>query len=107
MINISLKNQENKPIIYSGGGYFRLFPYYLINKWSKNSKYVMTYFHPRDFDKNQPIISDLSLARKFKSYVGLSGAATKLETWLNNDQFLDVSTADQKINWNEVPVVKL
>ena len=44
------------PIIFSGGGYFRILPYGLIKFFSKNSKYIMTYFHPRDFDYNQPII---------------------------------------------------
>tara|TARA_B110000037_G_scaffold204665_1_gene248832 strand:- start:1367 stop:2230 length:864 start_codon:yes stop_codon:yes gene_type:complete len=96
-----------KPIIYSGGGYFRLIPYFLINKWSKKSNYVMTYFHPRDFDANQPLIHDLSLTRRFKSYVGLKGAALKLETWLREAPFIDVSEADSLVNWEQVPIVKL
>ena len=60
----------NKKIIYSGGGYFRFIPYTAIKKWSKCSDYIMSYFHPRDFDFNQPIIKELSTFRKFKSYVG-------------------------------------
>ena len=47
--------------VFSGGGYFRLSPYFLINYYTKISDYVMTYFHPRDFDYNQPIIKELSL----------------------------------------------
>ncbi len=97
----------NKPIIYSGGGYFRLIPYYLIKRWSKKSNYVMTYFHPRDFDANQPNIHDLSVLRKFKSRVGLKRASHKLETWLQEEEFVDISTANSRVKWDQVPIVKL
>lgn len=97
----------NKPIIFSGGGYFRLLPYPLIKKWTKQSDYIMTYFHPRDFDPTQPVIKDLSKVRKFKSYVGLSKSEKKLENWLNDFKFIDIETANRQINWNEVPKVIL
>ncbi len=96
-----------KQWIFSGGGYFRLVPYSLIKKWTKKSDYIMTYFHPRDFDPHQPIISDLSRVRKFKSYVGLKTAMNKLQKWSNDIKFIDLETADQKINWNNAPIVKL
>lgn len=95
------------PIIFSGGGYFRLFPYPLLKKLTKQSGYVMSYLHPRDFDAGQPVIKELSLPRKFKSYVGLKGATTKLEKWLIDFEFIDVATAIKTINWDEVPVVQL
>jgi len=97
----------NKPIIFSGGGYFRLLPYPLIKKWTKQSDYIMTYFHPRDFDATQPVIKDLSKVRKFKSYVGLNKSEKKLENWLNDFKFIDIETANSQINWNEVPKVIL
>jgi len=96
-----------KPIIFSGGGYFRLFPYSFIKKWTSNSPYLMSYLHPRDFDSKQPMIKDLPIARKFKSYVGLKGAQVKLEKWLTDFEFVDIGTADKKINWDTVPVVEL
>ncbi|MBN2636112.1 MAG: polysaccharide deacetylase family protein [Prolixibacteraceae bacterium] len=86
-----------KPIIYSGGGYFRLFPYSLIKKWTKQSDYVMSYLHPRDFDAGQPVIKELSAFRKFKSYVGLKGATNKLEKWLTDFEFVDIGTAVKQI----------
>ena len=94
-------------IIFSGGGYFRLFPYSLIKKWSNQSEYVMSYLHPRDFDAGQPMIKELSLFRKFKSYVGLKGAANKLEKWLTEFEFIDIKTAVSQIDWNDVPIVQL
>ncbi|MDZ7795639.1 MAG: DUF3473 domain-containing protein [Candidatus Marinimicrobia bacterium] len=36
-----------KNMVFSGGGFFRLFPYSLIRYWTNKSPYVMSYFHPR------------------------------------------------------------
>ena len=96
-----------KPFIFSGGGYFRLLPYKIIENWTNQSNYVMTYFHPRDFDVDQPIIPGLSLSRRFKSYVGIKNCKPKLEKWLRSFDFIDLNQADQKINWNHVPKIKL
>lgn len=96
-----------KPIIYTGGGYFRLFPYLLIKKWSKDSEYVMSYLHPRDFDPDQPVIKELNTFRRFKSYVGLKNSLKKLEKWLTDFRFIDIKTAISEIDWTEVPVVNI
>lgn len=96
-----------KPFIFSGGGYFRLMPYQTIENWTRQSNYVMTYFHPRDFDSEQPIVPGLSLPRRFKSYVGIDNCKSKLEHWLNDFDFIDLNKAEQSINWQQVPVIKL
>ena len=96
-----------KPIIFSGGGYFRLFPYNVIESFTKKSSYVMSYFHPRDFDPTQPIINDLSLQRKFKSYVGLNASQKKLITWLHDFDFTDISDANDSIDWDKVKKIEL
>ncbi len=104
---INYINILGKLVIYSGGGYFRLFPYSLIKRWTAQSDYVMTYLHPRDFDASQPVIQELSLTRKFKSYVGLKGAEKKLNQWLTDFQFIDIATAVEMIDWERVPVVEV
>ena len=96
-----------KPIIFSGGGYFRLFPYNVIKSFTEKSSYVMSYFHPRDFDPTQPMINDLSLQRKFKSYVGLNTSQKKLITWLHDFQFTDISDANDSIDWHKVKEIEL
>ena len=96
-----------KPFIFSGGGYFRLLPYEIIKKFTLQSTYVMTYFHPRDFDIEQPMVPGLSYSRRFKSYVGIKNCKPKLERWINDFDFIDLNQADQLINWNQVPVIKL
>lgn len=93
--------------IYSGGGYFRITPYSLIKHWTKKSEYVMTYFHPRDFDPNQPMIKELSYSRKFKSYAGLKNCIKKLDSWTNDFDFRDLKGASLSIDWKEVPLIKL
>ena len=65
--------------VFSGGGYFRLLPEWYLKKLFNSQDYVMTYFHPRDFDAGQPIIPGLSRFRKFKSYTGIRSALEKLE----------------------------
>jgi polysaccharide deacetylase family protein (PEP-CTERM system associated) len=88
-----------RPLMYSGGGYFRFFPYFLIKHWTNRSFYLMAYFHPRDFDAEQPMIEGLPLVRKFKSYVGLAEAYRKLEKLLTDFKFMDIAEADKHINW--------
>jgi peptidoglycan-N-acetylglucosamine deacetylase len=94
-----------KSFIFSGGGYFRFFPYTVIRSLMQRSPYVMTYFHPRDFDIGQPMIQDLPLHRKFKSYYGLKGARSKFERLLSEFNFIDLDEANKSINWSDVPRV--
>ncbi len=94
-------------LIFSGGGYFRILPYPLIKKLSQNSNYVMSYFHPRDFDKDQPIVPGLNRIRKFKSYYGLSETENKLNKWLTDFDFLDLNQANQLINWENIKINKI
>ena len=95
------------PIVFSGGGYFRLTPYRLIKNWTNKSDYIMTYFHPRDFDTNQPPIPGLSCFRNFKSNVGIKNCKPKLEKWLNDFDFIDLNKANQIIDWSCVAKIKL
>lgn len=105
---VTTKTIMGKKIIFSGGGYFRLAPYWLIKKWSKESgDYLLSYIHPRDLDGGQPMLDGLPLNRRFKSYVGTKGAAEKLRKYLEDFKFTDVKTAAENINWNKVPVVEL
>ncbi len=93
--------------IFSGGGYFRLLPYFGLDYLTKNAGYMMTYFHPRDFDPGQPMIEGLSLARKFKSYNGLKSCLPKLVKLIQNHQFIDLQTADNQVDWSKAKVIKL
>jgi polysaccharide deacetylase family protein (PEP-CTERM system associated) len=93
-----------KNIVFSGGGYFRLLPYSFLRKQMSKSDYVMTYFHPRDFDPGQPMVPGLPLKRKFMSYTGLSGSFVKLEKLLSEFKFVSVGQAYGDLS--KLPVVK-
>lgn len=104
---INVSSIGNFPLIFSGGGYFRLLPTFLLDRLWKKHSYIMTYFHPRDFDAEQPMIEDLSYLRKFKSYYGLSTAMGKLEFLIKKFPFVDLAEAEQLIDWEDARVVKL
>jgi peptidoglycan-N-acetylglucosamine deacetylase len=65
----------------------------------------MTYFHPRDFDPDQPMIPGLSLKRKFKSYVGLKSSFSKLTSMIEKYNFTDLQEADKLIDWNRAKTI--
>lgn len=103
---ISYSTQYGAKTVFSGGGYFRLFPKSLISKLIKNNEYNMTYFHPRDFDYDQPRLKNLSTLEYFKSYVGLSNSLDKLEDMLNVYTFKDISYYDNIIDWDTKSTVE-
>lgn len=105
---IVFRNIAGKHIVFSGGGYFRLFPYSLLKKWSEeSSEYLLSYIHPRDLDAGQPMIKELNYLRRFKSYYGLSGAENKLRRMLTDFKFVDLRTADSMVDWDKASVFKL
>ena len=122
---VTTKEMMGKPIIFSGGGYFRLVPYWLLHKWSceaaerqvtpvminedmsRKAGYLLSYIHPRDLDGGQPMLEGLPLARKFKSYVGLKQAPEKLRKYLKDFKFVDVQTASDMIAWDRVPRIEI
>jgi peptidoglycan-N-acetylglucosamine deacetylase len=93
--------------VLTGGGYFRFWPYNVIKHYTYKSPYVMSYFHPRDFDMQQPLLRDLNPYRRFRAYYGLNESQQKLERWISEFEFTDLRTADTSIDWDATPVVQL
>lgn len=104
---INLATVLGKSMVFSGGGYFRLLPLPVLKYFWSNSDYVMTYFHPRDFDAEQPMVPGLSKMRQFKSYYGLHNALGKLETIMDAFPMMDLSQAERKVNWEKAPIYHL
>ncbi len=102
---INIHVLAGKNFVFSGGGFFRFFPYWLIKKWGKESSYMMTYFHPRDFDVGQPKVHGLPLARQFKSYVGIKNNMRKWMALLDDFEFLNIAQADAQIDWDKARIV--
>jgi len=91
-----------KKIIFSGGGYFRILPYNILKYFAQNSSYVMSYFHPSDFDPHQPSMKHLSPIRRWKNEVKLDGAFAKFQKYLHDLDFVSVAEADKLIDWTTV-----
>lgn len=91
-----------KQFVFGGGGYFRLFPYWLIEKLMNQSDYNITYLHMRDFDYEQPRFKHVSGMRRFKSYYGIKGAYSKFQKMLKDFIWISVGEAVQQIDFNQV-----
>ena len=104
---ICLGHLLGKKIVYSGGGYFRVVPYPLLRSWTSRDPYVLSYFHPSDFDPGQPNMPQLSIMRQLKNRVGLKGAYKKFIKYINDYDFIDIETASNSINWNSIQVVDI
>ncbi|MGL6076015.1 MAG: XrtA system polysaccharide deacetylase [Fimbriiglobus sp.] len=75
---------QNLPV--AGGGYFRLFPLYLmkrgIRQMSKqDAPLAMLYFHPWEFDPTQPKLP-LKRLSQWRTYVGIKKSFPRLEQLL-------------------------
>jgi polysaccharide deacetylase family protein (PEP-CTERM system associated) len=88
-------------IVYSGGGYFRLFPYWLIKALSERQDYIMSYLHPSDFDPDQPKMDYLPAWNRWKNRVGLKTSYDKFCKYLNDFEFISIEEADKMIEWEQ------
>jgi polysaccharide deacetylase family protein (PEP-CTERM system associated) len=96
-----------RDLAVAGGGYFRLLPARVVKELAGRASYLMTYFHPRDFDPGQPVVPGLSMMRRFRAYVGLKKAAPKLEALLRLGGFGPVGEIADRIDWSERPTIPL
>lgn len=78
---ITVTNVFGRPTCFFGGGYLRLFPYFLIKRMSSKvlgeGRPVVFYVHPRETDPNHPRLP-MSLRRRFLSYVNLATTEAKV-----------------------------
>ncbi len=79
-----------KSVAFAGGGYLRLFPYWLIkrgmNEYSRQGHPVTVYIHPREIDPSHPKMQ-MPLYRRFKCYINLHTTENKLRALLRDYQF--------------------
>ena len=91
---ISMIEISKLRIPFSGGGYFRLFPYYIIRRAMKrindSNHPVVIYLHPRDIDAGQPRLP-MPVNRSLKCYVNLHSTGKKLCRLLDEFSFAPMS----------------
>lgn len=80
-----------KRMCFFGGGYFRLFPYWLIRRKAREvnggGRPVIYYVHPREVDPGHPRIP-MGALRRFKSYVNLDTTEAKLRALIEEQTLL-------------------
>ncbi len=80
-VPITVANCMGKPMCFFGGGYLRLFPYWLIRKMARQvlaeGRPVVFYIHPREIDPGHPRLP-MNRKRQFKTYVNLETTEWKV-----------------------------
>lgn len=84
------RSKGNKGI--GGGGYFRLFPYWLSKRrierfLLEESEPYNFYFHPWEIDAGQPRMNNISMKSRFRHYVNLRHMEGKLRSLLTDFQW--------------------
>ena len=78
---ITVADLLGKKLCFFGGGYLRLFPYWLIHRMAAKvrgeGRPVIYYIHPREIDPDQPRVP-MNAKRRFKSYVNLKTTEKKV-----------------------------
>lgn len=76
---------------FAGGGYFRLYPYWLtrrgISAWNRRGIPITVYVHPWEFDPQQPRLLEAGRFRRFKHYVNLDVNREKFARLLQDFNF--------------------
>ena len=81
--------KKNTNVGIGGGGFFRLYPYWLSKKRilsfmeSETAPYSF-YFHPWEIDPEQPYIKNANWRSKFRHYINLSRMDSKIEMLLKD-----------------------
>ena len=94
-----------KKICFFGGGYLRIFPYFIIRYFSeavnKEGRPVIFYIHPREIDPAHPRLP-MGFYRYFKSYVNLNTTIKKLKKLINDEKLLPFREwINQNKDWNQ------
>ncbi len=107
---------------FSGGGYFRFFPISFVENEMRRSPYVMCYFHIGDLVPEshgvlskgeyesyykEPGTLKARYSRFFKSNLGKRGAFNKMMKLMEHNSFMNLEEADNEIDWNVSPHVRL
>ena len=119
---ISLTSVLGKTMAYSGGGFFRLLPYWLVSNTMRKRDYNICYFHLNDLINQKIAFKSRAeyeeyfresgtlknrLVRYAKSNIGTGDAYGKLQKLLSEHLFVSIKKADNMIEWEKMGTVEL
>lgn len=111
-----------KSIAYSGGGYFRMLPYTIINKVINDRDYNICYFHLADLINEQrrmlsrteheqyykePGTLKNRLVRHAKNNIGFGNTFSKMNKLLKSSCFINLRDCEDLIDWKTVNIILL
>lgn len=111
-----------KNIAFSGGGYFRVFPYWFLKNQMTKRDYTIWYFHLIDLISEQKRVATREqyenyyhepgtllnrYMRYFKTCIGSAGAFDKMVKLLQNGEFVNVKKAADIIDWDTVKTISI
>lgn len=119
---ISLTTILGKTTAYSGGGYFRLLPFWLVNRVMSKRDYNICYFHLNDlatlkiafrsrkeheeYFKEPGTLKNRTI-RYLKSNIGNGDTFGKFQRLLSEQSFISIREADKEIDWKIAPKIIL
>ncbi|MBI3652053.1 MAG: DUF3473 domain-containing protein [Acidobacteria bacterium] len=90
---LSCLEMFGKRLPFSGGGYFRLFPYaytkFCLKKCNAQGRPAVFYLHPWEVDAKQPRIG-LPFSKRFRHYHNLDKTEKRLDALLSDFQFTTI-----------------
>jgi len=102
---ITVTELFGKALCFFGGGYLRLFPYWIIKLMAQKvlaeQRPVIFYVHPREVDPDHPRL-DMNFKRRFKSYVNLKSTVPKITSLFDDFEFTRFSDFLQTHDIKEV-----
>lgn len=119
---VCLTTVLGKAIAFSGGGYFRILPYWKVSRTIKNRDYNIFYFHLADLiTEKRTMMSKTEyeeyfmepgtiknrVMRYIKSNVGKGDAFVRLKMLLNESRFVCIQEADSMVCWDSVKTIIL
>lgn len=123
---ICMTSLFGKDVAYSGGGYFRFFPFAFIRAHMTKSNYTMTYFHLDDLiPRLKSVKSRVKSRKEYEEYFkekgtfinryrrfakanfGRKGAFRKMTHLVEQTSFINLETADAQIDWEKAFHIRL
>jgi len=88
---------------FSGGGYFRLLPYWVVKRGlieqNKLHRPAIFYLHPWEFDPDQPRLMNLPRRVRFPHYINLDKTEERLRKLLSEFKFSSLGNAIQNLKF--------
>ena len=115
---ITISRLLNKEVAFSGGGYFRLFPFWFVNREMKKRDYNICYFHIDDLIPSSERMMTRAeyedyfkepgtwlnrYKRHLKSNLGKKTALDRMNQLIRSQRFISIPQAVSQIDWTATP----